>query len=535
MTDCYTREKPREGLREVANFSANGHARAPDHSANGDDAANGHIRAADGCATAHARRLPRLGPVRSTLLHPLLEGRGWTFVRVGSDALALSLTVALGAWMAVILDPAAEGTQLLWAYPVLTIALLGLRGLYRADHYRPLLDAVAHIAGAAALTAMLLIAFVGITDPEARPAYLVGPVWLGGTLALVFGHAALEWTRRQARERGIGGKATLIVGAGRVGAKLERRLREQPHLGLNPIGFLGDDSNGPCDNAGPSIESSILGHPSELKSVVKATRAEHVILAFLPLPDSALLPLIRDCETLGVGVSVVPRFFETPTTRVALTHLGGLPLFGLRRVDPKSWQFVVKHMLDRVGASIILLGLAPVMVAIVLAVKLSSPGPILFRQTRIGRDDAQFDMLKFRTMQESDPADAGVEVQPDRAPGGVEGADRRTPIGTLLRRTSLDELPQLINVLRGDMSLVGPRPERPEFVRQFGENIERYTDRHRVKSGITGWAQVHGLRGRQTSLNDRVEWDNYYIENWSLWLDVKILLMTSVAIASPAE
>jgi len=252
------------------------------------------------------------------------------------------------------------------------------------------------------------------------------------------------------------------------------------------------------------------------------------------MPDSALLPLIRDCEALGVGISVVPRFFETATTRMELTHIGGLPLFGLRRVDPKSWQFAVKHVLDRVAASIILLALSSVMLAIVLAVKLSSPGPIFFRQTRIGRDDAEFDMLKFRTMSVSDPWDAGFEVQPDRAPGGVEGVDRRTPIGALLRRTSLDELPQLLNVLQGHMSLVGPRPERPQFVRQFGENIERYTDRHRVKSGITGWAQVHGLRG-QTSLSDRVEWDNYYIENWSLWLDVKILLMTAGTIAAPAE
>jgi len=145
--------------------------------------------------------------------------------------------------------PRGEGAQLLWAYPFLTIALLGLRGLYRADHYRPLLDAVAHIAGVAALTAMLLIAFVGITDPEARPAYLVGPVWLGGTLALIAGHATLEWMRRQARERRIGGKATLIVGAGRVGAKLERRLTEQPHLGLIPIGFL-DEGSGPSEDGG---------------------------------------------------------------------------------------------------------------------------------------------------------------------------------------------------------------------------------------------------------------------------------------------
>jgi len=468
------------------------------------------------------------------LLQLLLEGRGWTFVRVCSDALSLSLTVALAAWMAAMLDPAAEGTQMLWAYPVLTLVLLGLRGLYRADHNLSLLDAVAQIAGAAALTAMLLIAFIGITDPEARPAYLVGPIWLGGSLALITGHVTVEWTRRRARERRIGGKATLIVGAGRVGAKLERRLMEQPQLGLNPIGFVDTDSSAPPVNGDRSIESPILGHPSDLKSVVEATRAKHVILAFLPTPDSTLLPLIRDCEALGVGVSIVPRFFETANTRMSLTHIGGLPLFGLRRIDPKSWQFAIKHFLDRLAASIILLAVTPVVVAIVLAVKLSSRGPIFFRQTRIGRDDTEFEMLKFRTMKVGELAGTGFQLLPDSAPGGVEGVDRRTRVGTVLRRTSLDELPQLLNVLRGEMSLVGPRPERPEFVRQFGENIERYTDRHRVKSGITGWAQVHGLRG-QTSLSDRVEWDNYYIENWSLWLDLKILLMTIVAIASSAE
>jgi lipopolysaccharide/colanic/teichoic acid biosynthesis glycosyltransferase len=165
-------------------------------------------------------------------------------------------------------------------------------------------------------------------------------------------------------------------------------------------------------------------------------------------------------------------------------------------------------------------------------VKLSSPGPVFFRQRRVGRDARPFDLLKFRSMSmgAASPSDAAAESLPaDTAPGGVEGDDRRTAIGRLLRRTSIDELPQLFNVLRGEMSIVGPRPERPEFVELFEQNVERYEDRHRVKAGITGWAQVHGLRGR-TSLADRIEWDNYYITNWSLWLDFKILLMTVVAV-----
>jgi lipopolysaccharide/colanic/teichoic acid biosynthesis glycosyltransferase len=160
--------------------------------------------------------------------------------------------------------------------------------------------------------------------------------------------------------------------------------------------------------------------------------------------------------------------------------------------------------------------------------------PLFFRQARVGRDGRTFDMLKFRTMTESAVTPSVHELPPDTAPGGVEGSDRRTRLGTILRRSSIDELPQLLNVLKGEMSLIGPRPERPEFVGLFEESVYRYSERHRVKSGITGWAQVHGLRGK-TSLSDRVEWDNYYIENWSLWLDLKVLLLTALAVIRPSN
>jgi lipopolysaccharide/colanic/teichoic acid biosynthesis glycosyltransferase len=168
------------------------------------------------------------------------------------------------------------------------------------------------------------------------------------------------------------------------------------------------------------------------------------------------------------------------------------------------------------------------------AIKLTSPGPVLFRQRRTGRDGWAFDMLKFRSMRVPSTAEAPVALDPALAPGGVEGEDRRTPVGKALRKLSIDELPQLFNVVKGDMSIVGPRPERPEFVEVFDRRIDRYGDRHRVKAGMTGWAQVHGLRGR-TSLSDRLEWDNYYIQNWSLWLDCKILLMTLTAIFRSPE
>jgi exopolysaccharide biosynthesis polyprenyl glycosylphosphotransferase len=210
--------------------------------------------------------------------------------------------------------------------------------------------------------------------------------------------------------------------------------------------------------------------------------------------------------------------------RAMLDHLGGVPVVALRSVDPLGWEFTVKHALDRVIAAFALLLLGPLLAAIALLVKLSSPGPALFRQRRVGRDGREFDLLKFRTMRLG-PDPALFELKAGLAPGGVEGDDRRTRVGCFLRAASLDELPQLINVLRGEMSIVGPRPERPAFVERFVAEVDRYDRRHRVKAGITGWAQVRGLRG-QTSICDRVEWDNFYIQNWSLWLDLKILALT---------
>jgi exopolysaccharide biosynthesis polyprenyl glycosylphosphotransferase len=282
--------------------------------------------------------------------------------------------------------------------------------------------------------------------------------------------------------------------------------------------------------------------------IVHETGARHVVIAFPSArgADRMLVPWVRQFEQLGLTISVVPRLFEMVNVRVEVQHLGGVPLLGLRSINPKGWQFTIKHAFDRATAGLALLVLSPIIGATALAVRLSSPGPIFYRQRRIGRDGTEFDLLKFRSMRVARVAPA-TEAQARQAeadgvskvldllgPGGVEGADRRTPIGRFLRRSSLDELPQLWNVLKGEMSLIGPRPERPEFVAEFAGRLERYKDRHRVKSGITGWAQVHGLRGN-TSLADRIEWDNYYIENWSLWLDLKIALMTIVAVFRGAE
>jgi lipopolysaccharide/colanic/teichoic acid biosynthesis glycosyltransferase len=227
-----------------------------------------------------------------------------------------------------------------------------------------------------------------------------------------------------------------------------------------------------------------------------------------------------------VEVLLVRRLFESINHHVTLDHVGEVLLLWLRPTDPRGAQFAIKHALDRILALLALIMLTPLMALIAGGVRLSSPGPGLFRQRRVGRDGRVFEILKFRSMREADPDRESAFVPPDGcAPGGVEGEDRRTRFGAWLRDTSLDELPQLINVLRGEMSIVGPRPERPRFAARFGEEVERYDDRLRVKSGITGWAQVNGLRG-QTSIAERAKWDNYYIQNWSWGLDLRIILLT---------
>lgn len=204
------------------------------------------------------------------------------------------------------------------------------------------------------------------------------------------------------------------------------------------------------------------------------------------------------------------------------------PHASLAVVDALRRQFAIKHGIDRAVAVLALLVFAPLLLVIALAVRLSSPGPVLFRQRRIGRHGEIFELYKFRTMVGAPPR-RHLPLTAGVAPGGVEGADRRTGVGRWLRASSLDELPQLLNVLRGEMSLIGPRPERPEFAARFAAEIPSYADRHRVRCGITGWAQANGLRG-QTSIADRVAYDNYYIDNWSLGLELRTLVLTMVEV-----
>ncbi len=436
---------------------------------------------------------------------------------------------------------------------VLVICGFGLRGLYRPRIRPNLLDEVRAIVSATAIATMGVISVrVALTD-DIHLAAQTALLWLVSVCCLAAGRAALFHIRTRAIRHGAG-KTTLIVGAGRIGNLVARRLMQRPEFGLRPVGFLDND---PLEIEDARAQLPVLGASWNLEDVIAQRNVQHVIFTFSTAPHNVLLQMVRRCQDLGITTSLVPRLFEASTERVSVEHIGGLPLFAMRPSDPKGWQFAVKYTLDRLAAALLLLVIAPMMITLALATRISMGRPIFFRQRRVGLDGREFEILKFRSMKNPDPKSNGslngglkgslnrngtgngnghvnvkvnvngngFKLSGDTAPGGVEGEDRRTRVGRFLRKTSLDELPQLINVLRGEMSLIGPRPERPEFVELFGQDIHRYSDRHRVKSGITGWAQIHGLRG-QTSISDRAEWDNYYIENWSLWLDFKIAVMT---------
>src|SRR4051794_11145899 len=360
-------------------------------------------------------------------------------------------------------------------------------------------------------------------------------LWLVASTLVVSGRLTLYRVQRAATARN-GGSPTLIVGAGEVGQRMARRLDEDWSLGLTPVGFLDKE---PLHREEEDFPLPVLGASWDLERVVAEFGIGTVVVAFSTAPSSVTVALVRRCWQLEVDVYVVPRLFEVEGRRASTHHLGAMPLVGLQVSDHLGWQFELKYALDRVFAAVGLLLLAPLLALVALAVKISMGGPVIFRQGRVGRDGHPFEIFKFRTMRGDPQHDGEANSEWARlvlAGTGVDAdevlrpaADRRTPLGKLLRVLSVDELPQLWNVLRGDMSLVGPRPEMPHYVERFQNAIYRYPDRHRVKSGLTGWAQIHGLRG-DTSLSDRTEWDNFYIENWTPWLDVKILLLTLPAI-----
>ncbi len=377
-------------------------------------------------------------------------------------------------------------------------------------------EGLANIAARVGLTPIITLVIVSLaqTDTvtvEGELINVLAVVWIiVGTIPFILlGRIITYRLVKSARARGYDLEDTLIIGTGPVAIEIAQALADNPEFGLVPCGFVDR-----YDDAAPL---PVVGRPEHLPEILRLTRVGHVILAFGAADDPELVGIVRRCHDLPVQFYAVPRLFELGVSADDICHeLSGLPLIPLRRPDSTSSSWRAKRALDVVAAAGLILIVSPILAACALAVKLTSRGPVFFRQVRVGLGGRPFEILKFRTMKVNDDSATQWSVQHD---------DRVTSVGRFLRPSHLDELPQLFNVLSGDMSLVGPRPERPHFVEQFGEEIDSYHFRHRVPVGLTGWAQVNGYWG-DTSIETRVRLDNRYIENWSLWRDLLIGLRT---------
>jgi Undecaprenyl-phosphate glucose phosphotransferase len=375
-----------------------------------------------------------------------------------------------------------EGLAVLVATGLSTILLAGLATFYRGFSY----------------SRLVLLLFFGLD-----------------VLFVFAGRTAIRRYLEEAWRHGVGVRRVLVVGAGRLGKAVVDKFLEHPEAGLRAVGFVDDDD---AKRGGAYRDLPVLGTTADVARIVEAEGVDSVFLA-LPLEaHRTMLTVLKEVGRTVADVHVVPDLLQYITFRAGVEDLDGLPVVHLTQVPLSGWLSLVKRALD-VGISAGALSLlSPLLAGIAVAIRLSDRGPVFYRQRRMGLDGRPFDILKFRSMV--------VGAEEGLGPTWASPEDpRRTRLGAFLRRWSLDELPQLVNVFKGEMSLVGPRPERPEFVREFKEKFPQYMLRHRVRAGITGWAQVHGWRGN-TSLSKRIEYDLYYIDNWSLALDIKILWMT---------
>ncbi len=495
-------------------------------------------------ATTPLRAVPPLVVEKRSLWRRVVDylrnESGYIAITVGLDIWAGFWAVMITHWIFGGQHDSRGVLPLSWLFIPILMVLLATRKVYKRKLSSRFLDEFEPIETSVAVSALLTLAVMTWVIPPFAPGTEVPQyiransviLWTWALAAVLVPAVRLcrSLSQRYLRRKYNFGKKAIVVGSGPIAHQIVTRMQQVPDYGLRPVGII-DDTRPPNVN----LEGvPYLGTTDNLERAVVTTGAEKLIIAHSAVPEEQLAALAQRAHHLGMKVRVVPRMMDVVGVGATIEHMGGIPLMVLAHTNPKGWQFAVKHTMDRTFATAGLVLISPLFLTLMLLVRLSSPGPIFFGQDRIGRDGRVFQCLKFRSMRPADPSGEAFQLKDGAAPGGVEGEDRRTWIGKIMRKTSMDELPQLLNVIRGDMSLVGPRPERPEFVELFEMQIRRYGDRHRVKAGMTGWAQVHGLRG-QTSIADRAEFDNFYIENWSILLDLKTLALTVLAVLKSAE
>lgn len=390
-----------------------------------------------------------------------------------------------------------------------------LCGLYKPLRGKPISTEFYNIIKVTVLSIFILAASAFFYREESFSRIQAAYFWVLVTFLIIVSHMLVRVILMEARKRGFNLRHLLIIGSGDLGQMVAEKISLHPEFGMNIVGFLTEHP----EKIGSEVSGSkVLGLYQDVSKIIKKYNIDQLYIA-LPLhAHDRMGKILENLEEETVDIKVVPDLLKFMNLQAGVEELDGLPVVNLNESPLYGWNIVIKRTSDIVLSALAIFVSSPLLLLIAIIIKLESRGPVIFRQERAGLDGKGFEMYKFRSMR----VDAEDKTGPVWA---SKEDDRRTRLGTFLRKTSFDELPQLFNVLCGDMSLVGPRPERPVFVKDFKKSIPRYMLRLKMKAGLTGWAQVNGWRGN-TSLDKRIEFDLYYIKNWSLFFDFKIILLT---------
>lgn len=450
--------------------------------------------------------------------------RNFVLIRIISDLVLVNLSFLLAYWSRFFLPkpftiPAPKGIPSIEPYLhglifVSAVFLLVFRnlGLYRPRRgHLGITDEFYSTMIGSTLAVLVLLSMTFFYRGFEYSRLVLALAWGISVILLGSSRASLGRFEEKMKARGIGAIRVIIVGTGAVANMIEERIRDHPGLGYQVIGFLDDGS-------GKVQHERVLGKVEDLEVVCSQKNVEMAIIALSTPTHDRLMDVVNHCLSGHVPFRVVSNLYEIVTGPLSVEEIDGVPVFGLKEERVLGWNRFLKRFIDVLVSSIGLVVTFPLFITIAILVKLTSRGPVFFSQERVGQGGGVFRIHKFRSMR--------VGAEAETGPVWAKGDDpRRTKLGYWLRRFSLDELPQLWCVLKGDMSLIGPRPERPVFVEQFKSSVTRYVERHKVKPGITGWAQVNGFRGN-TAIEERTNCDLYYIDNWSLFFDLKILIRT---------
>lgn len=436
-------------------------------------------------------------------------------LNVVSDVLLICLMMPLAYWLrfdvlhGVENVPRESYLRLGLVIMALEMFFYAARGIYQTSRVLRIRREVINLLEVNLLLAVLLLGWLYLNHSEHYSRLLLVIFFTLSTGAVIAKHAAVRKILRLLRKNGRNMKHVVVLGGGKTAGSYLEAIRVDREIGFDALGYVAAQPG--------ELPLSYLGGFDELETILDHTVPDEVVSAIDPADYERTPHIIACCEKAGVKLSVIPLYAEYMPARPEFDDVGGIPLLNIRRIPLDNYgNAIVKRTVDIVGSLLLLVLLSPLMLLCAVGVKLSSPGPVFFTQERIGKDKKPFTMYKFRSLVVNDDSDTAWSGKRD---------DRRTAFGAWLRRCSLDELPQLFNVLRGDMSLVGPRPEIPYYVHRFKEEVPLYMVRHQVRPGMTGWAQIHGFRG-DTPIPERVKHDVWYIENWSLWLDLRIMLET---------